>query len=533
MREWEDLKAMLASGKLSRRDFIKRSLALGVSAATAGTLLAGVAQAAEQPKRGGHLLLGLHGGSSSDSIDPATYTSSFMQVMGQQIFNPLLEVDVGADVRARPKLTAALAESWQGKPGAKEWVMKLRKDVTFSNGKTMTPEDVIYSINHHRGKDSKSGAKAYLTSVTDIKATGKDEVTITLDAGNADLPFILADFHLQIVPEGDKFDGKVTTGPYVVEDFEPGVRLILKRNPNHFRKDRGFVDSMEALAINDATARINALNSGSVHIINRVDPKSVLSLSRNPKLQLFEITAGAHYTFPMRCDTAPFNNIDVRLALKYAIDRQAIVDRVLLGHGKIGNDNPIASHYLYYASNIQQRPYDPDRAKHHMKRSGYSGPIVLSISDAAFTGAIDTAQIFQGSAAKAGIKLEIDRVPADGYWDNVWMKKPFCGSYWEGRATVDLMLSVAYTSDAAWNEAFWKRPDFDKLLAAARVELNSGKRMKMYHDLQAMVVDDCGELIPMFNSTIDAGSKQVKGFVPSPVYQMGGGLGPQKVWLDT
>ncbi|MBI3898149.1 MAG: hypothetical protein HY308_07615 [Gammaproteobacteria bacterium] len=112
------------------------------------------------------------------------------------------------------------------------------------------------------------------------------------------------------------------------------------------------------------------------------------------------------------------------------------------------------------------------------------------------------------------------------------MKKPFCGSFWEGRPTANLMLSLAYTSDAAWNESFWKRADFDKLLSMARVELDPAKRKQMYHDLQAMVVDDSGEIIPMFNDTIDAGAVKVKGFVPSPLSQMGGGLAPQKVWLD-
>ncbi|MBI3899313.1 MAG: ABC transporter substrate-binding protein [Gammaproteobacteria bacterium] len=532
MRDWEDLKATLIAGSISRRDFLRRATALGISSMVAGGMLSNVAQAATAtPKKGGNLILGLHGGGAGDSLDPASYTATFMQVMGQQLMNTLLEVDV-TEPNTRPSLRPALAESVEGKPGAKEWVVKLRKGVQFHNGKTMTPADVVYSLNHHRGADSKSGAKAYLATVTDIKATGPNEVTITLDSGNADLPYILSDFHLLITPEGADFSKAIGTGPYVLENFEPGVRLTAKKFKDHFRADRGFVESLEALAISDTTARINALVSGSAHIINRVDPKLAQQLASNKNTQLFEVAGGAHYTLPMRCDTAPFNNKDVRLALKYAIDRESILKRVLFGHGKVGNDNPVPAHDPFFASAIPQRPYDPEKAKFHMKKSGYSGPVVLSISDAAFTGALDTAQIFQDSAKKAGIDLQLDRVPADGYWDNIWMKKPFSGSYWEGRATADLMLSVAYKSDAAWNESFWKRADFDKLLTAARVELNQSKRKQMYQDLQAMVVDDGGELIPMFNNTIDAGSAKVKGFVPSPSFQMSSGLAPQKVWLD-
>jgi peptide/nickel transport system substrate-binding protein len=94
------------------------------------------------------------------------------------------------------------------------------------------------------------------------------------------------------------------------------------------------------------------------------------------------------------------------------------------------------------------------------------------------------------------------------------------------------MLSLVYKSDAAWNESYWKRLDFDKLLLEARVELDTAKRKQMYHDLQAMIVDDGGELIPMFNNTLEAGSTKVKGFVQLPTLEMSGLRVAEKVWLD-
>ncbi|MBI3899281.1 MAG: ABC transporter substrate-binding protein [Gammaproteobacteria bacterium] len=517
---------------MNRRDFLRRSAALGISTALAGSMLSNVASAADKPKRGGHLLIGLNGANAGDSLDPATFTASHLQVTGLQLYNTLVEVDSGLDVRAKPSAQPSLAEKWEAKPGAKEWIFKIRKDVTFHNGKPLTAADVVYSLNHHRKPDSKSGAKSLFAPVADIKANGTHEVVITLNSGNADLPYLLADYHLGIGPEGDDFTKGIGTGAFMLENYEPGVRTLTKRNPNHFRSDRGFVDSVETIAINDPTARLNALISGSVHLINRVDPKAVLSLSRNKGVQVFEILGPSHYTFPMRCDIAPFNNKDLRLAMKFAIDRQAIIDKVLVGHGKIGNDQPIGSTDLFYA-NIAQRPFDPEKAKFHFKNSGHNAPVVLSVSDGAFTGAVDAAQIYQASAKKAGIDLQIDRVPADGYWDNVWMKKPWCASYWDGRPTADLMLSVVYKSDASWNETFWKRADFDKLLETARAELNVSKRKKMYYDLQQMVHEDGGEVIPMFNNTIDAGSSKVKGFVALPTNLMSGYRAPEKVWLET
>ncbi|MBI3899327.1 MAG: twin-arginine translocation signal domain-containing protein [Gammaproteobacteria bacterium] len=524
---------MLTAGRISRRDFLKRSAALGVSFALADGVLSKTASAdAITPKRGGHLILGVNGASPQDTLDPANIVAVHLQIVGMQLYNALVEVDIGSDIRGRPVAQPALAESWEAKPGAKEWTIKLRKDVTFHNGKSMTAADVVYSLNHHRKKDSKSSAKSLLEPIIDIKATDKHEVKITLNSGNADIPYLLADYHLAIGPEGTNFLDGVGTGAYVLEKFEPGVRGLTKRNPNHYRSDRGFVDSVETLAINDPKARIDALLAGKVHLINRVEAKSVLALSRNPACQVFEISGGAHYTFPMRCDTAPYNNNSLRLALKCAVDRYAMVDKVLYGHGKVGKDVPISPYDRFQAADIPQRQFDPDLAKFHYKKSGHSGPLVLSVSEGAFTGAVACAEIIQQGAAKAGINVQLDRAAAETYWDNVWLKKPWCASYWSGRPTADLMLSVVYKSDAAWNESAWKRPDFDKLLAVARAELDYGKRKQMYRDLQMMIYEDGGEIIPMFNNTIDAGSSKVKGFNALPTYELSGYRAPEKVWLE-
>ncbi|MBI3899901.1 MAG: ABC transporter substrate-binding protein [Gammaproteobacteria bacterium] len=531
MRDWENLKAMLTKGSISRRDFIKQSLALGISAAVAEGAFSKPAQA-QTPKRGGHLIVGVNGASAKDVLDPADITAAYMQIFAMQLYNTLVEVDIGSDIRTQPVARPALAESWDARPGAMEWTLKLRKGVTFHNGKSMTAADVVYSLNHHRKENSKSAAKSLLEQVVDIKAVNKHEVKIRLHSGNADIPYLLADYHLSIGPEGTNFHDGVGTGAFVLENFEAGVRGLTRRYANHFRSDRGFVDSVETLAINDPQERLDALVAGKVHLINRVAAKSVHSLSRNRDVQVFEIPGGAHYTFPMRCDTAPFNDNNLRLALKYAIDRYTLVDKVLYGHGKIGKDIPITPYDRFQAFDIPQRPYNPDLAKFHYKKSGHSGPIVLTVSDGAFTGAVACAEVFQQSAAAADITLQLDRVPAEGYWDNVWLKKPFCASYWSGRPTVDLMLSVAYKSDAAWNESFWKRADFDKLLLAARAELDYGKRRLMYHDLQMMLYEDSGTIIPMFNNTVDAGTAKIGGFNPLPTYELSGLRAPEKVWLE-
>jgi peptide/nickel transport system substrate-binding protein len=520
MSEWDDLQTWWRAGSISRRDFLGRAAVLGISAALAGEVVA------QTPKRGGHLIVGVDGAGTGDILDPALWTKTYDYVLGMQLYDTLVSTDEQA------KLQPMLAESWEGRAGAREWVFKLRKGVTFHNGKELVASDVVYSLNHHRKKDSKSAVKVHMASVTDLKVTDKHEVTVLLDGGNADFPVALTASHFAIGPEGTSFNDGVGTGPYVLESFQAGVRGRTKRSPNYWRTDRGFVDSVETLGINDRTARMSALQSGAIHLMNRVDPKTAPLLEKGPQTQLYNIAGAGHYGFPMRCDTPPFDNNDVRLAMKYAIDRDAIIKTVLRGYGKIGNDHPIPAFDPFFAADIPQRPHDPEKAKFHMKKSGYSGPIVLSVAEIAFNGAIDAAQVLQASAAKAGIQVQVDRVPADGYWENVWMKKPFTGTYWSGRAVPDPMFAVAYASDAKWNETAWKRPAFDKLLIAARAELDFAKRKQMYRDMQVMIYEDGGILIPMFNNYIDAGLRKVRGFVPHPLGEFAGNRAPSRVWLD-
>jgi len=321
------LRWLLTQRGVSRREFMTRAAAVGVTSAMASALFTQSARA-QTPKKGGTLIIGVDGGSSSDSLDPGTYSSSYMQVVGHQFGNCLVEID------SKGQAIPELAESWEAKPGATEWVFKLRKGVTFHNGKEMTAKDVVYSLNHHRGEGSKSGAAGVMKPITDIKETGPHEITVTLNSGNADLPYVMGDFHLLIIPEGTPFDAGLGTGPFVRESFDPGSRTVMKRNPNYWKSGHGHVDVVETLAINDMTARTSALQSGSIHIMNRVDPKLVETLKKNAQIQIFEIEGGGHYTFPMRCDTAPFDNNDLRLALKYAINREDLVKRVLRGHGR-------------------------------------------------------------------------------------------------------------------------------------------------------------------------------------------------------
>ena len=376
----------------------------------------------------------------------------------------------------------------------------------------MTSEDVIASINFHRGEESKSIGKVIMDAVSDVRADGPNTVVVELSGGNADFPFNFNEAIFSIYPAKDNsIDWESGgSGGYKIVKADPGVRYDFERNPNYWKDGAAHADSVELLTLADSNARNSALLTGSVDAIDQVDLKTVDLMARAPNITVEEGAGPLHYVFPMQMKAAPFDNLHLRKALKFAIDREDMVQKILLGHGVVGNDNPIGPSYRYYAKDIEQTKYDPDKAKHHMEKSGLGNiKIPLSVADAAFAGAVDAAQLYQASAAKAGIEIDIVREPNDGYWSNVWNKKPWCASYWGGYTTEDTMLTTGYAAGAAWNDTQWDNPAFDKILVEARAELDSAKRAEMYRDLQIMLRDEGGVIAPMFATAVIARNDKI------------------------
>jgi len=504
------LEQMYKAGTISRREFMKHSAAIGMVIAGSGMMVAGSAQAA-MPKKGGRLRQGIGHGATTDSLDPGTHENGFTGSLVFSYANFLTEVSNEGN------LIPELAESFEGSADAATWTFKLRKGIEFHNGKTMTADDVLASINFHRGKDSKSAAKGLLSSIESITKDGSNTVVFKLTAGSADFPFIMSDYHMPILPEKDgKMDwgSGIGTGGYIIENYEPGVRAEFKRNPNYWKEGRAHFDEVENLVLLDTTARQSAIMNEDVDVATRIDPKTVHLLKRVRSLNILEVTGTLHYTFPMRVTMKPFDNNDLRMAVKLSVNRNEMVKKILSGHGALGNDHPISASDRHHASNLAQREYDPEKAKFHLKKAGMEGvTLQLSASDAAFAGAVDSALLFKASAAKAGINIEVVQEPKDGYWSNVWNKKAWCACYWGGRPTADWMFSAAYVSDQKWNDTDWRTgPEvdrFNELVKMGRAELDDAKRKGIYAEAQTILHNHGGLVAPMFANHIMGVSKKI------------------------
>ena len=495
----------LGDTQTSRRNFLAAALAAGVSLTTAKQVWA-QSNSTSTPNKGGHLRLGLAGGSTSDSLDPSFWGDTYMVMVGYAVRAGLIEF--GADGSLKPDV----AECWEFADAGKRWIFKLRQGATFSNGKSVTAEDVVASLNFHRGPDSRSGSKSIFDAVTDIKADGPNTVSVTLSAPNMDFAHLMTDHRVNIMPAVDgkaDWQSGIGPGPFVIDEFQPGVRTVLKRNPNSYRTP--WLDSVEMVGIKDVVARQSALASGAVDVINRVDLKTAELLGKRPGLQVGQTAGRLHYWLVFDTTQAPFDNPDVRMAMKYAMDREEILRVVFRGYGSIGNDQPITPAYRYYDATNTPKPYDPERAKALLKKAGFDKISVdMHISEGAFTGAVDTAVLYARQAAKANIFVNVIRESPDGWLAKVAATKPaFFATYWGGRATEDGMLTVGMAKDSPTNRARWNNPEFNRLLELGRAETDETKRRQLYADMQRLVSDDCGVLVPIFANSVFAMNDKV------------------------
>jgi peptide/nickel transport system substrate-binding protein len=511
----------------SRRDVLAMLMAGGMQATLAGGLstLALSAHAAT-PKRGGRIRVAGATAAITDTLDPSKMSNQTDYSRGTMLYNGLTSLD--GSLTPQP----ALAESFDTKD-AKVWVFKLRKDVKFHDGKPLTPADVVFSVMRHKDAATASKAKALADQIDTVKASGANEVTVTLSGPNADLPVILGTFHFMIVKDGTTdFSTGIGTGPYKLKEFKPGVRSIAVRNEAYWKPGQPYLDEIEFVGIGDEGARVNALLSGDLDLAGSVNPRSVDRIKGTAGFSVFSTQSGQYSDLIMRKDMGPGANPDFILAMKHLIDREQMKKSVALGHAVLGNDQPIDPTNRFYFAGLPQRPFDLDKAKFHLKKSGIGEAAVPVIASPAATYSVEMALVMQQAAQKIGLNLDVKRMPADGYWANHWLNSAVGFGNVNPRPSADTLLTLFYKSDAAWNESRWKSEKFDQLLISSRAETDAAKRKQQYADMQTMIHEQAGTGIPLFLASLDGHSSKLKGLSPIPLGGLMGYSFAEHVWLD-
>ncbi len=409
---------------------------------------------------------------------------------------------------------ADLATEWSANETATEWVFELREGVKFHDGSDFDAADVVYSLEHIRDPEIDSAAASVLAAVDTIEAVDRLTLKLTLSAPHADLPLLLMDYRIRMIPEGSADTIATTgigTGPFILVTLDPEGTTVLTANPDYWEGPPG-VETIEIIGIADAQARVQALLGGQIDVLGYGDlsGQQLALFENNPKFTVQSVPTGDWLGIVFRTDIEPFTDAGIRRAVRIATDRQALVDLVLgPGGGVVTCDHPVWTGDQYRAS--IDCPPQIDEAKRLLAEAGYPDGIEFDITtsnlDSRF---VALAEAYQQQVAEAGIKVNIVMAPADGYWSEVWLKEPVVSTRW-GQRPADQILNEDYRGGAPWNETYWNRPDFDQLLDQAREELDYEIREGLYHRLQEILHEEGGSFIPFHVNQAVATTARVSG----------------------
>jgi peptide/nickel transport system substrate-binding protein len=511
----------------NRRELLQMMMMGGVAAVAGASVFARATSAlAATPVKGGFIKAAGFSTSTADTLDPAKASNATDYVRCCAFYNRLTFLD------GQGQTQMELAESIES-ADAKAWTVKLRKGVTFHDGKSLTADDVVFSLKRHLDPAVGSKVNALAKQITDAKKINDTTVEITLESANADLPTILAMHHFMIVANGTTdFSKGNGTGPFICKEFQPGVRSMASRNENYWKDNGPYLDSFEFFAISDESARMNAVLSGDIQLAANLNPRSLRVLENNTAAKLFISKLGTYTNLNVRLDMAPGNKAGVVEAFKYLTNREVIQKSVLRGLAEIANDHPVPNTNKYFNAELKQREYDPGRAKSLLEKAGVLGQEIHITAAEAASSSLDYAMVLQQAASSIGQKVVIDRVPSDGYWSNHWLKDAVHYGNINARPTPDILFSLLYKSDAPWNESQYKSDKFDSMLLEARGLLDEAKRKEIYGEMQALISNEAGTVIPVFMSNVDAISPKLQGLEPNPLGGMMGYTFAEHAWLE-
>lgn len=450
------------------------------------------------------------------NLDPMNQPSTENSIMVEQVYDRLLDLD--SDFVVHPEL----AETWESNADATVWTFHLKHGVKFHDGTDLTAKDVVYTFKRLIDPATGSEAAATLAFLNPAGITAVDDYTVEFktDKPVVELPVLITGKNTYIVQDGatpDTLNYKPNgTGPFIPVNFEPNAQPhVFVKNPNYWVPGLPKADCVAFYAIQEPTTRNASLLSGEVDLVQLVDYATIPTLKDNPAVKLMTTKAATSYVLAMWVDTPPFDKLQVRQALKMAIDRQAMLDTVLLGYGEIGDDNPVPP-TSPYAWRTEAPKQDIEGAKKLLAEVGYgpNNPLKVDFYTAEYIpGAVALAQVFKEQVAQAGVEVNVIVGPASEHWDNVWLKQSFVGSGWNARHPGE-GLAIAYRSNAQYPETHWYRKDYDAILDAANTESDAAKRTELYKQAEKMLTEEGGAIIPLFQHSVVAMRVQCDGYTP-------------------
>ena len=544
-----EAQALMQGGRMGRRQFVRIAALLGMSAAAAYTL-AGLPEPAlaaeglpfppENPdaKPGGILRVAMQ---VQKMEDPATYSWTQMSNQSRQIVEYIAMT--GPDNVTRPML----AESWEASDDLKTWTFHLRRDVVWHNGDPFTADDVIF--NFTRWVDPALGSSnAGLSTFSGLVDESKkliqgaiekvDDHTVRLHLTKAVLsvPEDLYNYPTAILHRSFKppfSDKPIGTGPFTLAEFEVGNRCILKRvketadgKPFTYWGGTVLLDEIHYFNF-DAENQLTALASGDVDAIYEFGVEQ-MELAKALDGNIIPARTAQTLACRMRVTEKPFDNAKLRKAVQLGLDRSVYRELIFAGDGDVGEDHHVSPvHPEYFPLPPLKR--DVAAAKAMLAEAGYPDGVELTIDVGNTDGPWhqSACEIMRDQLQEAGIKLNINVMPASKYWE-IWDKTPFGATAWTHRPLGTMVMSLGYRTGASWNESAFSDPEFDKALDAAEAVLDPEERKKKMEAAQKILQDAAVVMLPVWRPVYTMTSRKVHDYPAHPtVYHQF-----NRVWIE-
>ncbi|MBI3709231.1 MAG: ABC transporter substrate-binding protein [Proteobacteria bacterium] len=455
-------------------------------------------------------------GSNLNTLDPARSTIGEEYIYDHLVFNGLTRID--AELLVKPDL----AERWENSADLKVWTFHLRHGVKFHHGRELDAEDAVATFKRILDPVTASRGASALDMVSNVEAVGTHSVRFTLKYPYAGFQDIFGERQLKIVPR-DRLDALATqpvgTGPFMFKSYTPSDRMELVKNPNYFEPGVPKLDGIVLRIIPETAARLAALQSGAIDLLWNLPLESIETVKRNPALKVDSVATATWDGIILNNARPPFNDLRVRQALALTIDKDQLVQLALFGNGA-PTHSPIPPSHGYFAKDVPIGKPDVEKAKKLLAEAGYPNGFEVPLQVPQEREArVRLGVAVRDMAQKAGIRINVERVPFASYTENVAGKAQMYVDGYFARPTIDTAVYPFYHSSGSWNTRLWnyKNDLIDKLLDQSRVTQDEAARRKLFTDFQKIASDTVPSIIAYSANHVNGLRNEVKGFHSTPM----------------
>lgn len=448
-------------------------------------------------------------GGEPDQLDPHKTSSYFSFQVLENIYDTLVEPDENLE------MVPALAESWEVSDDLLTWTFNLREGVTFHDGSDFTADDVVYS--YRRIIDEALNPSWRFGAVADITAADDLTVVITVASPSPNLLANLGGYKgLAIVNEpnvssGDVVTKPVGTGPFKIEEYASGSYIKLAANANYWG-GAPALDGLEFRFISEGSTALTALRNGEIHWTDSIQPQDVAGLAGESGVVLGKLGSSDYWYLAMNQARAPWNNVKVRQAVAYAINREDVTTAAMQGNATVNQlAIPLSSNWA-----TDYKPFSTDiaKAKSLLAEAGVSGATMDLMVSSDYPETVTAAQVMSAQLAEIGITVKITTLDF-----STWLAEQAAGNFdmlmmgWLGNIDPDDFYFAQHHSTGWANAQKYNNPRVDALLEAGQVETDTAARKQNYADAAKIIADEVSYLYLYNPDVVQAWSKDVTGYV--------------------